>query len=92
MIESTLFYSCRAPELGRLEDLKAGGQWFNPWLSQYSVRGLMIVIATRSFLSHHWPLFRQWFCGKAASGLERILSRVLVIKTPGKHGWIHWPP
>ena len=26
-----------------------------------------------SFLSHRCPLFRQWLCGKAASGLQRIL-------------------
>ena len=26
-----------------------------------------------SFLSHYCPLFLQWFCGKAAKGLERIL-------------------
>ena len=26
--------------------LKTGGHWFDPWLGQYSFRGLMIVIAT----------------------------------------------
>ena len=26
------------------------------------------------------PLFQQWLCGKAASGLERILCRLLVKK------------
>ena len=25
------------------------------------------------FFSHRCPLFRQWLCGKAASGLERML-------------------
>ena len=29
-----------------VQDLKAGGCWFDPRLGQYSVRGLMIVIAT----------------------------------------------
>ena len=27
-------------------DLRTGGRWFDPWLGQYSFRGLMIVIAT----------------------------------------------
>ena len=31
-------------------------------------------------------------CGKAASGLERILYGVLVERTPGKHGQVYWPP
>ena len=26
-------------------DLSTGGHWFDPWVSQYSFRGLMIVIA-----------------------------------------------
>ena len=30
--------------------------------------------------------------GKAASGLGRILCGVLVKRTPGKHGPVHWPP
>ena len=29
---------------------------------------------------------------EAASGLERILCGVLVKRTPGKHGLVHWPP
>ena len=29
--------------------------------------------------------------GKAASGLERILCRVHVKRTPGKYGKLHWP-
>ena len=65
-------------------DLRTGGRWFDPRLGQYSLRGLMLVIAT--FLSHRCPLFRHILCGKAASGLERILCGVLVEKTPGKHG------
>ena len=27
-------------------DLRTEGRWFDPWLGQYSFRGLMIVIAT----------------------------------------------
>ena len=29
-----------------IADLRTGSRWFDPWLSQYSIRGLMIVIAT----------------------------------------------
>ena len=32
--------------VGSVVDLRTGGCWFDPWLSQYSFRGLMIVIAT----------------------------------------------
>ena len=39
-----------------------------------------------SFLSHRCPLFRQWLCEKAASGLEGILRGVMVKRTPGKYG------
>ena len=35
---------------------------------------------------------RQWLCWNAASGLERILCGVLVKRTLGKHGWVHWSP
>ena len=32
--------------VGSVQDLRTGGRWLDPWLSQYSLRGLMIVIAT----------------------------------------------
>ena len=32
--------------VGSVQDLIAGGRWFDPRLGQYSFRGLMIVIAT----------------------------------------------
>ena len=35
-----------------------------------------------AFLPHRCPLFRQWLCGKAASGLERILCGVMVNTLP----------
>ena len=44
------------------------------------------VVDLRTGGSHRCPLFRQWFCGKATSGLEGILCRVLVKRPPGKHG------
>ena len=62
-----------------IADLRTGGSWFDPRVGQYIFRGLMIVIAKR-FLSYHCPLFQQWLCRKAASGLEAGFKR-----TPGKH-------
>ena len=65
-------------------DLRTGGRWFDPRLGQYSFQGLslVIVIATGLIpLSHRFPLFRQWLCGKAASVFERILCGVLVKRT-----------
>ena len=79
-------FMCKRPELhssvGSVADLRTGGFWFDPRLGQYSFRGLMIVIATGfiSFLFNRCPLFRQWFCGKAAIGLERMLCGLLVKK------------
>ena len=32
--------------VGSVEDLRAGGRWFEPPLGQYCLQGLMIVIAT----------------------------------------------
>ena len=80
--------------VGGIADLKTGGGWFNPWLGQYSFGGLMIVIATGFIpLSPLSPLsivstMVMWEsrCGKAASGLERILYGALVKRFPGKHG------
>ena len=66
--------------VGSVTGLRTGGHWFDPRLGQYSFRGLMIVIATGSCLSQRCPLFRQWLCGKAAGGIERILCGVLVNK------------
>ena len=33
--------------VGRVADLRTGGCWFDPQHGQYSLQGLMIVIATR---------------------------------------------
>ena len=32
--------------VGHIQDLRTGGCWFDPWFSQYSFWGLMVVIAT----------------------------------------------
>ena len=70
--------------IGSVHDLRTGGLRFDHQLGQYSFLGLMIVIAT-GFVPR-CPLFQQWLCGKAASGLERTLCGVLVKRTPGKEG------
>ena len=78
---SKLYISCTLKKphssVGSISDLRTGVLWFNPRLGQYSLRGLMITLRQDSFLSHLCPLFRLWLCGKAASGLERMLCTVL---------------
>ena len=32
--------------VGSAVELRTGGRWLDPWLSQYSFRGLVLVIAT----------------------------------------------
>ena len=41
----SLIYNCHS-SVGSVADLRRGGCWFDPWLSQYSFQGLMIVIVT----------------------------------------------
>ena len=72
--------------VGNIADLRTGCRWFNLWLGQYSFRGLMVVIAT-GFISLP-PLFVSltvvlW---ESSQWLGKILCRVLVKRTPGKHG------
>ena len=47
-VSLTSFSSMAEPNssVGSVADLRRGGRWFDPWLGQYSIRGLMIVIAT----------------------------------------------
>ena len=72
--------------VGSVADLRTGGRWFDLQLGQYSFRGLMIVIATGFIpLSPLSVVSTKKKYAKAASGLERILCRVLVKRTPGKH-------
>ena len=62
-----------------MQYLKTGGRLYDPRLGQYSIRASMIVIATELIpLSAIHSLFREWLCGKPASGFERILCGVLV--------------
>ena len=72
--------------VGTVQDLRTGGRWFDPTLGQYSYQGLMIVIATGFIPLSPLSVVSTTVCGKAASGLERILCGVLVKRTPGKHG------
>ena len=58
-------------------DLRTGGRWFDHLFGRYSFRGLMIVIAT-GFIPLSPLSIISRLCRKAASGLERILCRVLV--------------
>ena len=54
-------------------DLRSGDGWFDPWLIQYSLQELMIVLVTGFIPLTAVHFFRQCLCGKAASVLERIL-------------------
>ena len=59
-----------------VKDLRTGGRWFNPWLGQYCLWRLIIIIAT-GFIqaSLSCPLFLQWLCEEAANGLEVLDER-----------------
>ena len=57
-----------------MQDLRTGGRCFDPRFGQYSFRGLVIALATGFIPLSPYPLFRQWLCGEAASGFERILG------------------
>ena len=35
-------------------------------------------------------MVKEWLCGRAASGLERILCGVLMNETSRKQGEVHW--
>ena len=64
--------------VGSVADLRTGGRWFDPRVSQYSFRGLMRVIAT-GFI----PLsrcFDNGYVGKQPFGLERILYQLYWLK------------
>ena len=62
-------------------NLRTGGRLFDPWLCQYSIGGLMIVIATGFIPLSPLSVFLTIVCGKAGNGLERILCSVLVKRT-----------
>ena len=86
---SLTFISGRAKlhsSVGSIVDLRTGGRWLDPQLGQYSLRGLMIVIATGFIPLSPRSIVLKMVHGKAASGLERILCGVLGNRTPGKHG------
>ena len=89
---STLDQAEPHSSVGSSADLRTGGQWFDLRLGQYSFRGLMIVIATGFIPLSPLSVVSTMVIAKAASGLERILCGVLVKRTPGKDGWVLWPP
>ena len=59
---------------------------FDPKLGQFSFQELMVVVGTRFIPFSPAVHFFDWLCGKAASGLARILCWVLVNRTRGKLG------
>ena len=64
--------------VGSVADFRTGGHWFNPSLSQYSFRGLMIIIVTGFIPLSPLSIVLTMVIWEAASGLERILCGVLV--------------
>ena len=77
--ESAIIHAEPHSSVGSVTDLITGGRWFDPRLGESSFRGLTIIIFRQDFLlSQRCPLFRQLLYGKASSGLERMLCRVLI--------------
>ena len=54
--------------------------------------GLLAAEIYRIYSSLSCPLFVRWLCGKSASVLKRILCRIEIKRTPGKHVEVHRPP
>ena len=89
----SLQFCCAEPNssVSNIADLRTGGHWFVPPLSQYTFRGLMITIATGfipfSPLSVVLTMVKwessQWLGRNIVQGTDKI--------SPGKHGQVHWP-
>ena len=69
-----------------VEDLRTEGHWFKS-----PTRPIFFPRIDDSHCDRiHFSLTADhWLCGKAASGLEKILCRALVKKTPRKHRYVH---
>ena len=52
----------------------------------------MIVIATGFIPASPLSVVLTLVMWESTSGLERVLCGVLIKRTPGKHGQVHWPP
>ena len=84
---STFLFNSAEPHssVGRVLDLRTGGCWFDPLLSQYSFLGLMIVIATGfiplSPLSISYELFMWESSQRLGKNIVQSTGR-----TPGKYG------
>ena len=83
---------CAKPHssVGSIADLKTGGHWLDPQLGQYSFRGLMIFIATGFIPLSQPSVVATMVVWESSQWPERILCRVLVKRTPGKHREVHW--
>ena len=78
----SILFSEPHSSVGSVADLRTVCPWFDLQLGQNSLRRLMIVIMTGFIpLSPLSVVLTMVICG-----LERILCRVLVKRTPGKHG------
>ena len=64
---------CWSPAFSFSHIMRTRGRWFNPRLGQYSIWGLMIVIATGLIPLSLLSVVSTMAIGKAVSGLERIL-------------------
>ena len=75
---------CAKPHssFGNIQDLRTGSGWFNPWLGQYSFRGLMIVIVTGfRYCAECW--FKEFQeCMDSCTGCRNITE--IMLKTPFK--------
>ena len=72
--------------VGTVPDLRTGGRWLDPERAQNSFQGLMIVITTKVIPRSPLSIVSTIAMWKAAIDFERILSGVLIKRTPAKHG------
>ena len=70
--------------------LRTRGRCFDPRLGQYSFRGLMIVIVTGFIPLSLLSIVSTFVMWESSHWLGKNI--VLVKRTPGKHGLVHWQP
>ena len=78
--------------VGSVADLRTGGRWFDLRLGQYFFRGLMKVIATGFILLSPLSIVSTMVMWESSQWLGKKLCGVLLKRTPGKHGKVHWLP
>ena len=67
-------------------DLRTGSHWFDPRLGQYSLRGLIIVTVTGFIPPTLLSVVLTMVMWESSHWLGKNMCRVLVKRTPGKHG------